>query len=234
MFLWYHSLIQTNYCKVCFSSLHDLTAHMTKKSEQTALEEMKILSFTDFSFHHWQTGHHPLTSAGLSSWTGGRCHWLPPSPGGSRPQRGCGSHGNRWVCAHTSDWSPQLLEHSDCKHTFQVRPSKKYCSTYSGSVVLTRSSSKNHIFFLLSQSYDELNSVFSKHANVSIPLELGVASCTLTCSVQAAPPAPLHPVWCAPGWKEARPGGGRRWSSPGIGRCLSPQLDQKRTFHSTI
>lgn len=61
-----------------------------------------------------------LTSAGLSSWTGGRCHWRPPSPGGSRPLRGCGSHGNPWVCVHTSGWSPQLLEHSDCKYTLRV------------------------------------------------------------------------------------------------------------------
>lgn len=88
-----------------------------------------------------------LTSAGLSSSTGGRCHWLPPSPGGSQPQRGCGSHGNPWVCVHMSDWSLQLLEHSDCKKQVEEKQIKICYSMYSRSVVLSRSSLRTDFFF---------------------------------------------------------------------------------------
>lgn len=59
-----------------------------------------------------------FTFVGLSSLMVGRCHWLPPSPGGSQLQRGCGSHGNSLVYVHTFEWSLQLLEHFDCKYRF--------------------------------------------------------------------------------------------------------------------
>lgn len=151
---------------------------------------MKRFSFkeaapTEFTFYHQPLatgGDHPpagrrsqwvLTSAGLSSWTAGRCHWLPPSPGGSPPRRGCGSHGNRWVCVHTSGWSLQLLGRSDCKCTWKVEAVEELLL----GVFWIRGSERVEFqephLFTESQSYDLnlINKNFYRNKNISKPLQ---------------------------------------------------------------